>query len=101
MPVLGAVGEYGLPNLNVIAQLRVMPTDIDIDLGDLMERIRSSLPENTKIEAHREEDIAFGLKALVINILMEDKAGGTSPVEEAIGGQRGVESVEVVGVTRL
>ena len=87
--------------LDVIAQLRVMPTDIDIDLNDLMERIKSSLPPNTKIEIFRKEPIAFGLKALVINILMEDKAGGTSPVEETIKAQEGVENVEVIGVTRF
>ena len=87
--------------LDVIAQLRVMPTDIDIDLNDLMERIKSSLPPNTKIKILREEPIAFGLKALVINILMEDKAGGTSPVEDTIKAQEGVENVEVIGVTRF
>ncbi len=90
-----------LAKLNVIAQLRVMPTDIDVDLSDLMRRIESSLPENTKVEAHREDAIAFGLKALVINMLLEDKAGGTTPIEEAIASQEGVESVEVVGVTRI
>jgi elongation factor 1-beta len=78
-----------------------MPTDIDVDLDDLMRRIESSLPENTKVEIHRQDDIAFGLKALVMNILMEDKAGGTTPVEDAIQSQKGVESVEVVGVTRI
>jgi elongation factor 1-beta len=92
---------FSLAKLNVIAQFRVMPTDIDVDLDDLMRRIESSLPENTKVEIHRQDDIAFGLKALVMNILMEDKAGGTTPVEDAIQAQKGVESVEVVGVTRI
>mgnify|MGYP000026370009 CR=1 FL=1 len=90
-----------MAKLSVLAQLRVMPTGIEVDLKDLIERIRSSLPENTKIEAYREEDIAFGLKALVINLLMEDKAGGTQPVETAISSLEGVETVEVVGVTKI
>jgi len=90
-----------MAKLSVLAQLRVMPTGIEVDLKDLIERIRSSLPENTKIEAYREEDIAFGLKALVINLLMEDKAGGTQPVETAISNLEDVETVEVVGVTKI
>jgi elongation factor 1-beta len=90
-----------MTKLDVIAQLRVMPKDIDIDLDGLMGRIMDSLPDNTKIEAYRREPIAFGLEALVINVLMEDKAGGTSPVEEAIQKQEGVETIEVVGVTRI
>jgi elongation factor 1-beta len=95
------LGLLALPRLNVVAQFRVMPTGIDVDLGELMENIRASLPENTEVEAFREVDIAFGLKALVINMLLEDKAGGTTPIEEAIEAQSQVESVEVVGVTRI
>ena len=90
-----------MAKLSVLAQLRIMPSRIEVDLKDLIERIRSALPENTKIEAYREEDIAFGLKALVINILMEDKMGGTQPVETAISDLEDVETVEVVGVTKI
>jgi elongation factor 1-beta len=97
----GTLGLFSLAKLNVIAQFRVMPTDIDVDLDDLLRRIEASLPQNTKLEVHRQDDIAYGLKALVMNILMEDKAGGTTPVEESIEAQEGVESVEVVGVTRI
>ena len=97
----GTLGLFSLVELNVIAQFRVMPTNIDVDLDDLLHRIDSSLPENTRLEVHRQDDIAYGLKALVMNILMEDKAGGTTPVEESIKAQEGVESVEVVGVTRI
>lgn len=99
--ILGTVGAVLVVELNVIAQFRVLPSDIDVDLGELMKRIEASLPENTKIEAFREDPIAFGLKALVINMLMEDKAGGTSPIEESVKSLPSVESVEVVGVTRI
>jgi len=101
MRILGALGAVSVAKLNVIAQFRVLPNDIDVDLAGLVQKIQLALPENTKIEAFREEPIAFGLKALVINMLMEDKAGGTSPVEEALKGLDEVESVEVVGVTRI
>lgn len=90
-----------MAKLNIIAQLRVMPTDIDIDLADLMVRIKSSLPENTEVEIYREDPIAFGLKALVINFLIEDKEGGTTPLEESILALEGVENVEVIGVTKI
>jgi len=90
-----------LAELNVIAQFRVLPTGVDVDLEALMEKIEGSLPENTKVEIYRKDPIAFGLNALVMNILMEDKAGGTDHVEEAIMSHDEVESLEVVGVTRI
>lgn len=92
---------FELVELDVIAQFRVMPTDVGIDLDELVSRIENSLPENTKIEIYRKDPIAFGLEALVINILMEDKEGGTTPVEEVIKTQENVENVEVIGVTRI
>ncbi len=87
--------------LNVFAQLKVMPKDIDVDLGELMKRITESLPDDAEVEAYREEDIAYGLKALIINVLLEDKAGGTAVVEECILAQDGVQTVDVLGVTRF
>jgi elongation factor 1-beta len=78
-----------------------MPTDIDIDLADLMERIKTSLPENIEVEMYREDPIAFGLKALVVNFLLEDKEGGTTPLEEAVLALEGVENAEVIGVTKI
>lgn len=40
--------------------------------------------------------IAFGLKALIAVVLLDDKAGGgTEEVEEAFSKVKGVESVEV------
>ena len=99
--ILRTLGLFELAKLNVIAQVRVMPKDIDVDLGELLERIRTSLPENTRIEIYREDPIAFGLRALVINFLMEDRAGGTTPIEESILALDGVENVEVIGVTKI
>ena len=90
-----------MAKLNILAQIRVMPTDIDIDLADLMERIKASLPENIEVEMYREDPIAFGLKALVVNFLLEDKEGGTTPLEEAILALEGVENAEVIGVTKI
>ena len=90
-----------IAKLNVFAQLKVMPKDIDIDLGELMKRITESLPDDAQVESYREEDIAYGLKALIINVLLEDKAGGTTSIEESILAQDGVETVDVVGITRI
>jgi elongation factor 1-beta len=47
------------------------------------------------------QPIAFGLKALLITVIVEDKEGGTEAVEASLSAIDEVESVQVVAVTRM
>ena len=47
------------------------------------------------------QPIAFGLKALILTVIVEDKEGGTEAVEASISEIDEVESVQVVAVTRM
>jgi elongation factor 1-beta len=48
------------------------------------------------LKASEERPVAFGLKALHILIVLDDKKGGAEAVEAAISGVPGVQSVEIV-----
>jgi len=85
----------------VLAQLKVMPNDPEIDLDDLEERVTAALPEGAKINGFGREDVAFGLVALLPTVVVPDDAGGTEAVEEAFSGVEGVESVSVESVGRI
>lgn len=80
----------------VITLIKVMPSDIGVDLEKLREKIERSLPDNVIIRAHDEEPIAFGLKALKLLIsIPENISGGTSSIEDLIRSVEGVEEVSV------
>jgi elongation factor 1-beta len=85
----------------VIAQIKVMPDDADTDLDALEENLQDSLPEGAEWNAVEREDVAFGLVALLVNVAVEDEAGGTEAVEEAFAGVGDVESVSVEDVGRV
>ncbi|MDY6775367.1 MAG: elongation factor 1-beta [Halobacteria archaeon] len=85
----------------VAAQIKVMPTSPDVDLDSLRERLEGTLPENAKISNVDTEDVAFGLTALIVTVVVPDEAGGTEAVEEAFGDVDDVESVSVEDVGRL
>lgn len=85
----------------VMAVVRVMPEDVDVDLERLKEDIRRSLPAEVSLERAVTEDVAFGIKALKLYLLLPEEEGGTSKVEEAIAGVRGVGQVDVELVTRV
>ena len=59
------------------------------------------LPPGHRIGKVSEEEMAFGLKCLVLYIVMpEQTEGGTEPVERALSGIKGVGRVETDMVTR-
>jgi elongation factor 1-beta len=83
------VGEVGL-------QYRILPEGTDVDLSKLLVDVKSALPKGANLKASETKPVAFGLNALHILIVMEDKQGGAELVEQAIGGVSGVQSVEIV-----
>jgi len=83
------VGEVGL-------QYRILPEGLEVDLTKLEGDIRNALPDGARLRAAEQRPLAFGLKALHVLIVMDDKKGGADQVEDAISKVPGVQSVEIV-----
>lgn len=86
----------------VAVALRVFPSGVEVDLSDLVERIKSILPPQYVLVRSGEVPIAFGYKALRLVITMpEETEGGTEELESLIKKVEGVEEVEVEIVQRI
>ncbi|MBU0623260.1 MAG: elongation factor 1-beta [Candidatus Thermoplasmatota archaeon] len=83
------MGEVGL-------QYRILPVGLEVDLKKLEEDIKKALPEGAKLRVAEQRPLAFGLKALHVLIVLDDKKGGVEQAETAIAGVPGVQSVEIV-----
>ena len=83
-------------------RMKVMPESTDVDLVALKEEIKKAVPGFARLHAIEEMPIAFGLKALIVVTIMDDK-GGHSPeqIETTFSKIPGVESVEVEEVGLL
>jgi elongation factor 1-beta len=86
---------------DVAATMKVMPESPDVDLDALKQRLETALPEGAEVRGSDTDDVAFGLVALLLSVVVPDDAGGTDAVEEAFAGADGVESVSVEEVGRL
>lgn len=85
----------------IVAKFRVFPESVEVDLEKLRNRIEESLPEGSRVERSGEEPIAFGLKALIVDVSMpEDVEGMMDRVENALRRVEGVGEVQVLAVTR-
>ena len=83
------MGEVGL-------QYRILPDGVEVDLDKLEEDIRNAMPEGAQVRASEKKPVAFGLKALHVLVVLDNKKGGSEQVEASIARVAGVQSVEVI-----
>jgi len=86
---------------DVIVTFRIMPDNPEVDLNKLEENVKKELKDyGCKIAEINIQEVAFGLKSLNIIFSMDEAKGDTEPLEEKIRAIEGVNSTEVVNVTR-
>jgi elongation factor 1-beta len=86
---------------NVMVSMKIFPEDVTIDLNQLKEQIKKSLPQDVSVRKFGEEPIAFGLVAIIAHILVpEDKEGELEKVENAIRSIKGVSNIETFMMQR-
>lgn len=77
--------------------LKLMPESPETDLG----AIKDSVSDNIDAEDMGEEEVAFGLTAVKVSVIVEDAEGGTDELEQTLAGIEGVQSVETEDVQKL
>jgi len=88
----------------VALTVNIMPEDME---GfeklkqDVLEKMKNDMDGIVKRLNITEQDIAFGMKAIVVTVVMPDGEGGADKVEAKLGEIANVSSVEVVGMDRL
>ncbi len=85
----------------VVITLKIMPDGIDVNMDDLLERVKGAIPEGTDVRANEVIPVAFGLKALRMNVVREESMGGTDDIEASITALDDVAQVEVEMVSRM
>lgn len=79
-----------------------MPEGVEVDLSGLKEAIRGLIGDSASVQSITEKPIAFGLKALELAIIKDDKSGGdTEKIEKDIEALEGVSQVESTGAAVL
>ncbi|OPY30735.1 MAG: Elongation factor 1-beta [Methanocella sp. PtaU1.Bin125] len=84
-----------------MAVLRIMPDSTDRDLKKLEEDCKAAMPKSAKLQGVQTKPIAFGLKALLFAVTVNDAEGGTEALEQAWAKVPGVESVNVEMMDRV
>jgi elongation factor 1-beta len=85
----------------IVVTYKVFPTDIISDFAPMKKRIESSLPESASVHGYGEELVAYGLKALLVQVKFpEDKTGLLDEFEKKIESMEDISQVQTMMVRR-
>ena len=85
----------------VIILYKVFPEDIVESFDPLKKEIEAKIPPDSSVSGYGEEPIAFGLKALLVQVRFpEDKSGLVDEFETELSKIKGVSQVQTMMVRR-
>ncbi len=85
----------------ILVVYKVFPEDIVQDFEPLKVKVKAILPVSSSIEGWGEEEVAFGLKALLVQVRFpEDKQGLVEEFETALAKIPGVSQAEAFNIRR-
>lgn len=86
----------------VVISFKIFPSDVTIDLSLLKQKIEKNLPEYASVYKFIEEPIAFGLTALVAQIVIpEEKSGGLDEIEKLLQRIDEISQIETLMIRRV
>jgi elongation factor 1-beta len=84
-----------------VIRMKILPEDPTTDLQKLLETVESLLPKPAQIRGHKVEPIAFGLSALIADIVAPEEEGAIDKIEEVVSKAPSVSQYEVIAVSRM
>lgn len=85
----------------VMLVYKVMPNDPELDLDELEKKVTETAEKFGTLKGTKEEKVAFGLKAIIPTIVVDEESGAVNDLEDALREIDGVQSAETVDLTRL
>jgi elongation factor 1-beta len=84
----------------LVVRIRILPAEAESDLEEVAKLINKSVPEGMELKSSSMEPIAFGLKAIIGDFLLDDAEGQMDRLEESIKKVQGVGEIEVMNISR-
>jgi translation elongation factor aEF-1 beta len=82
----------------LVARIKILPNDVDVNLDDLANSISNT--EGIVVKRYSKEPIAFGISALILDVVMDEDNVDTDAIEDRLRRFNGVGEVEIVNMSR-
>jgi elongation factor 1-beta len=84
-----------------MVRIKVMPSGPEVPPEKLLESVKGVLENDMALKGSKEDPIAFGLYALIIDIIAPEEEGMVDKVEAAVAKAPLVTQSELMGVSRM
>ena len=86
---------------DIIASIKVFPSDVSADLDILKKQIEKNLPDYASVYNFEDEPVAFGLVIVITHVKMPDEEGKMEEVEKSLTSINDVSEIQVISVSRI
>jgi elongation factor 1-beta len=84
-----------------VIRLKLLPQDTTTEHQKIIDSVAGLLPPPAQIRGQKIEPIAFGLSAIIIDVVAPEEEGVIDKIEEAISKAPLVGQCELMGVSRM
>ncbi|HUI00261.1 MAG TPA: elongation factor 1-beta [Nitrososphaerales archaeon] len=84
-----------------LVRIKVMPSGPEVPAAKLLDSIKSVLTNDMMLKGSKEDPIAFGLYALIVDVVTPEVEGMPDKVEAAVAKAPLVTQSELMGVSRM
>lgn len=85
---------------DVILTFKIMPDGVEVNLDNLEAKAKSVAEKYGKVAKVEIEPVAFGLKAIMLTMIVNEDDGSTEPLEKDMAAIESVSSADIVSVGR-
>ena len=84
-----------------LIKIKLMPSSPNEDLEEIENKVKSIVEKNKgKRVSFEEQEIAFGLKAIIVGFEQDENEGELDPIENALNKINNVSSVQIIDMRR-
>ena len=84
-----------------VIRLKLLPEDTTTDHQKILDTLAGLLPNFAQVRGHKIEPIAFGLSAVIVDVVTPEEEGMVDKIEEVVAKAPLVSQYEVLGVSRM
>jgi elongation factor 1-beta len=84
-----------------VIRLKVLPQDTTTEHQKILDSVAGVLPEQAKIRSQRIEPIAFGLSAIIVDVVAPEEEGVIEKIEASVSTAPLVGQSELMGVSKM
>ncbi len=86
---------------HILLIMKILPTDIEIDLDNIINKIKLFSSDHILLRNHTKEPLAFGIYYVKAEFVLEEKDNIVDELENSVKSIPGVSELEVMKLSRL